>query len=79
MNSKDVVKDIMKYAGYSQSELAEKAGYASQSNVTGILNRSSSMRVDSLVQMVEAMGFEVIVRNKQKTAKQEYYITDGKE
>lgn len=79
MNAKDVVKEIMKYAGYSQEELAKKAGYASQSNITGILNRSSSMRVDNLVAMVEAMGFEVIVRNKQKTNKQEYYITDKKE
>lgn len=78
MIAKDVVKEIMSLRRWSQNKLAEEAGFKSQSNVTGILNRHSTMKVDSLVQMVEAMGCEVIVRDKMGS-KQEWKITDGKE
>lgn len=63
MNAKDIVKEILALRKWSQSKLADEAGFKSQSNVTGILNRYSSMRVDSFVQMVSAMGCEVIVRD----------------
>lgn len=78
MIAKDIVKEIMSIRRWSQNKLAEEAGFKSQSNVTGILNRYSTMKVDSLVQMVEAMGCEVIVRDKMGS-KQEWKITDGKE
>ena len=55
MTAKDVVKEIMGVRKWSQSKLAEEAGFKSQSNVTGILNRGTSLRVDNLVQMIEAM------------------------
>lgn len=64
MKAKDVIKDIMNTRRWSQSKLAEEAGFKSQSNVTGILNRGNSIRVDNLIQMVESMGCEVIVRDK---------------
>lgn len=64
MTAKDAVKEIMGVRKWSQAKLAEEAGFKSQSNVTGILNRGSSLRVDSLVQMVEAMGCEVVIRDK---------------
>ena len=78
MIAKEVIKAVMELRHWNQSKLAEEAGFKGQSNITGFLNRNSSMRVDSLVQMVEAMGCEVIVRDKMGS-KQEWRITDGKE
>lgn len=64
MTAKDIVKEIMGVRNWSQSRLAKEAGFKSQSNVTGILNRGSSLRVDNLVQMIEAMGCELVIRDK---------------
>lgn len=63
MNAKDIVKEILGLRKWSQGTLAHKAGFKSQSNVTGMLNRYSSMRVDSFVQMIQAMDCEVVVRD----------------
>jgi len=68
----------MRVRGWSQSKLAEEAGFKSQSNITGILNRASTMKVDSLVMLAEAMGCEVIVRDKMSSMR-ERKVTDGKE
>lgn len=64
MTGKDIIKDIMKLRKWSQAKLAQEAGYKGQSNVTGILNRYDSLNVSNMVKMVEAMGCEVIVRDK---------------
>lgn len=61
MTAKDVVKEIMARKKLSQSKLAEQAGFKSQSNITGILNRGTTMKVDSLEQMVSAMGYKIMV------------------
>ena len=64
MTAKDIVKEIMVSKGLSQSRLAELAGFKSQSNVTGYLNRGSSMRVDNLIQMLSAMDCRLIVQDE---------------
>lgn len=74
MTAKDIVKEIMGVRKWSQSKLAEEAGFKSQSNVTGILNRGSSLRVDNLVQMIEAMGCELVIRDK--TAETEWLVNE---
>lgn len=74
MTAKDIVKEIMSVRKWSQSKLAEEAGFKSQSNVTGILNRGSSLRVDNLVQMIEAMGCELVIRDK--NAETEWLVTE---
>ena len=48
MTARDVVKEIMILKKVSQTKLAELAGFKSQSNVTGILNRGTTMKVDNL-------------------------------
>lgn len=62
MTAKDVIRAIMAEEGYSQRKLAEACGMKRQSNVTGVLNRYASLRVDILEQMVSAMGYEVVIR-----------------
>ena len=62
MTAKEIIREIMAEKGYSQEKLAELAGMKRQSNVTGVLNRGTSMRVDVLEQMVSAMGYEIVIR-----------------
>jgi len=70
MTGKEIVKEIMSLRRWSQAKLAEEIG-KSQTNVTGYLNRGKNeMRLDVFAEMVEAMGFEVIVRDKMGTNKQ---------
>ena len=64
MTSKEITKLLIKRKKISQDELARLCGMKSQSNVTGILNRYASMRVDTFEQMMDALGYEVIVRPK---------------
>lgn len=74
MTAKDIVKEIMSDKGISQSKLAELAGFKSQSNITGYLNRGSSMRVDNLIQMLSAMDCELIVR--ERTSQEEWVVVE---
>ena len=55
----------------SKKELAEKAGFASQSNITGFLNNNTNgIRFDNLFKMLNAMGCEIIVRDTMGTGKE---------
>ena len=62
MNEKDVVKEALKSVGWSQEKLSEVLGYTAQSSVSSRLN-GASMRVDTLVKFLSAMGYEVVVRS----------------
>lgn len=64
MTGKEIVKEILLLRKWSQSRLAAKIG-KSQTNITGYLNRGKNeMRLDVFVEMVEAMGCEVIVQDR---------------
>lgn len=66
-NGKDaaeIIRQILKRDNLSQRELADKMGITRQ-NVSQMLNRNAvSMRYDSFDKMVEALGYEIIVRKK---------------
>ena len=80
MGPKDIVKAIMSEKGYSQEKLAEESGMKRQSNVTGILNRGTSLRVDKLDQMISAMGYKImIVPDGTECADGWYEVTTDKE
>jgi len=63
MNEKEILREAMKARGINQTMLAEMAGLKRQSNVSEML-RSSTMRVDNLVKLLDAMGFDVIVKDR---------------
>lgn len=63
MNEKNIIKEAMKSRGYNQSQLAGAAGLKRQSNVSELL-RGKSMRVDSFVKLLDAMGFDVVVKDR---------------
>ena len=62
MKSNDVVRNVMSADGITQMELANKLGYKTQSGVGNALSRENGMRVDVFVKMMNAMGYDVIVR-----------------
>ena len=61
MDAKQIVRELMTVSGTSQDSLARKCGMKGQTNVTGILNRGVSLRVDKLDQLVSAMGYKIMV------------------
>lgn len=62
MKSNDVVRAVMTADGITQTELARKLGYKTQSGVGNALSRDNGMRVDVFVKMMNAMGYDVVVR-----------------
>lgn len=74
MTEKEVVRKVMAMRGWSQPKLATEAGFASQSNITGLLNNNKNgIRIDNLFKMLNAMGCEIVVRDKMGS-KQEWVI-----
>ena len=76
MDAKLVIKDIMKKTGTSQEKLAEKCGMKGQTNVTGILNRSVSLRVDKLDQLISAMGYKIMIVPDSAKCREGWYEVD---
>ena len=65
MKAKDIIYKAMKTRKYTQSTLAEVAGFKRVSNVSEIL-RSQNMRIDNFVKLLNAMGYDVVVENNQE-------------
>lgn len=75
MNEKDIIREAMKSLGWSQETLKEKMGYSTQSSVSSRLN-GSSMRVDTFVKFLSAMGYKVVVESTSpNTNKNKWEIT----
>ena len=79
MTEREVMRDVMKVRGWSQQKLAEEAGFKSQSNITAILNANTKgVRMDTFLRVLDAMGCELVVRDKMGT-KKEWLITSSQE
>jgi nitrogen regulatory protein PII len=76
MTSKEIVINAMQQRGFNQTMLAEAAGLKRQTNVSEML-RSSSMRVDNFVKLLSAMGYEVIVKDKNPDNKIKWTVDNG--
>lgn len=59
-----VVKEIMKLRGHNYRTLAEALGKSTPTYISNPLTREKGMRVDTFIEMVEAMGCEVIIKSK---------------
>lgn len=73
MDAKEVVRGIMKKEGFTQEKLAQKSGMKAQSNVTGVLNRYASMRVDTFDAFVRAMGWKIVVMPDGVNVRENWY------
>lgn len=71
MDDKTLIREVMKLRGWSQATLAKEAGFKHQSNVASMLTGSASgIRIDNLVRLFNAMGCEVVVRDKMGSRKE---------
>lgn len=74
MNSKQIVREIMKQKGYSYLLLAKKLGYITDeekekekvNRVTERLRGKTEMRVDTLVKFLSQMDCELIIKSTTK-------------
>lgn len=70
MTEKEIVKAAMKAKGFTYEMLRDALGYTSSvGSIADRVNRGNSMRCDTLVKFLNVMGFEVIVRSKNKDEK----------
>ncbi len=74
MNEKEIIKIIIMEIGWTQELLAKNMGFSTQSAVGNRLRDKNGMRVDSLVRMLDAMGFELIIRSKSRNNKSSWII-----
>lgn len=61
MTVQEAAKAVMKATGHTQAEVAEIAGLSGQGAISVAL-RSESMRVKSLLQILNACGYELVAR-----------------
>lgn len=72
MKCEEVIRAAMKADGISQANLAAKMNYSTQSAVGNALARKTNMKVDMFIKMMNAMGYDVIVRR----GKEEMMVTE---
>ena len=70
MKTTDIIKEILEERKWSRVKLSEEMGYKRPSNIGTLLDRGSNIRTDKLVEMVEVMGCELIVRDKMGSGKE---------
>lgn len=73
MKSGEAIRKALKNEDMTVSQLSRKCGYTSPSYVNNYLGRN--MRVDKLVELASAIGYQVVLRN----GEEEIEITDGKQ
>ena len=77
MDEKKIIREVMELRGWSQAMLAKAAGYKNQSNIGSMLTGSANgIRIDNLVRIFNAMGCEVVVRDKMGSKKE--WVVDMK-
>lgn len=74
MKAREILNTIREKDEITQQELVKKLGWKSQQQVSQVLTREGSMRVDTFVEMLKAMNYEVIVRKN--VGKSEEWVVD---
>lgn len=64
MNSKQIVREIMKMRGHTYESLSKKLGYEKPNRVSERLRNDGEMRVDTLVKFLSQMDCELIIKSK---------------
>lgn len=76
MTASEIAKEIMKASGVSQKKLADKMGLKAQQAVFNLLNAKNGMRTDSFVKMMNALGYDVIVRNQVNDTEMQVFLRE---
>lgn len=64
MNVEKTIKKALKETGKKQADLLEQLGYKSRSSLSDKIKRGSGMSVASFLQIMDAIGYEVVIRKK---------------
>ena len=80
MTIRETIKALLKYKKITQTALAEKMGYASQSGIGQILQRGN-MTVETLIKICDLLDYEVTIQPKRAGRRPEgqFIITLEKE
>ena len=79
MNSKKIVREIMKLRGHTYESLALKLGFNRHNSVSERLRGTTEMRVDTLIKLLTEMDCELVIRSALPKDKSEWVITLDKE
>ena len=63
MKTKKAIKKILKQEHMTQKVLSEKMGYARPSSLNTVL-RANNPKIETLVNIIDALGYEVVLRPK---------------
>lgn len=64
MESREVIRQAIAKRGYTQKQAAEAMGYKGQPGIGQMLRRTNGGRLDKFVQLMDSLGYEVVVRDK---------------
>lgn len=65
MTEKEIIRQAMEIRGFTQTVMAEKLGLKKQSSISDKLgDRSGSLKVEWMVQMLDVLGYDVIVQDR---------------
>ena len=64
MEIRELVNYCLESRDMTKTQLAKRAGYASPQNLTNKLARPSGMRIDSLIEIMDAMGYDVVIKDR---------------
>lgn len=76
MNATELIKDIMKEKGWTCAAIAKKLGYPTASFISEKLRRENGMRTDWFIKILNAMDYEIIVKDTIGTKKQRVLTND---
>ncbi len=60
----EAIRGCMETRSISQQKLAEKAGMKSAQEIQSLFRAKNGMRTDKLIDILEAMGYELVIRDK---------------
>lgn len=75
MDEKKIMMAALEMIGWGREGLAQRAGYAGATAITNKLQTKKSMRVDTFVKIMAAMGYEVVVRSISRSNKSEWAVS----
>lgn len=61
MKPNEIIKTIMKTKGFSNKTLADKLNKSTASAVSNPLLRPKGMRIDTFAEMVDAVGYKILI------------------
>lgn len=64
MRITEAIDQCLKFRGMNKSKLAEKMGMARPQVLNNQLSRKAGMRIDTLLAMVNALGYDVVLKDR---------------